>query len=156
MAQAPDDREAPPSPKRIKLDKPLLPNPALPFPPIAPFLFFGGTGPTRLPKSIASLIDLGFLPPDETLMREEGLERTDNGLKQTSWPEATPINQKNYYTEFGKRDDQLLASRLQNEANQEKLIRDAKNKDRALARTGNADVPLPMDEDESERLRCYR
>lgn len=33
-----------------------------------------------------------------TLMREEGLERTDNGLKQTSWPEAFPINQKNYYT----------------------------------------------------------
>jgi hypothetical protein len=33
-----------------------------------------------------------------TLMREEGLERTDNGLKQTSWPEAYPINQKNYYT----------------------------------------------------------
>lgn len=116
MAQAPDDREAAPSPKRIKLDKPLLPNPAFPFPPIAPFLFFGGTGPARLPKSIASLIDLGYLPPDEyedylppkemaggkksgrTLMREEGLERTDNGLKQTSWPEATPINQKNYYT----------------------------------------------------------
>ncbi|TGO62792.1 hypothetical protein BCON_0017g00330 [Botryotinia convoluta] len=85
-----------------------------------------------------------------TLMREEGLERTDNGLKQTSWPEAFPINQKNYYTEFGKRDDQLLASRLQNEANQEKLIRDAKNKDRALARTGTADVPLPMDEDEED------
>ncbi|KAK6601448.1 hypothetical protein H4I96_06789 [Botrytis cinerea] len=85
-----------------------------------------------------------------TLMREEGLERTDNGLKQTSWPEAYPINQKNYYTEFGKRDDQLLASRLQNEANQEKLIRDAKNKDRALARTGTADVPLPMDEDEED------
>lgn len=44
----------------------------------------------------------------------------------------------------------MLASRLQNEANQEKLIRDAKNKDRALARTGTADVPLPMDEDEED------
>lgn len=27
-----------------------------------------------------------------------GLERTDNGMKPTSWPEVTPINQKNYYT----------------------------------------------------------
>lgn len=62
------------------------------------------------------------------------------------------ITSTNFYgcREFGKRDDQLLASRLQNEANQEKLIRDAKNKDRALARTGTADVPLPMDEDEED------
>ena len=27
-----------------------------------------------------------------------GLERTDNGMKQTSWPEVQMINQKNYYT----------------------------------------------------------
>lgn len=27
-----------------------------------------------------------------------GLERTDNGMKQTSWPDVVPINQKNYYT----------------------------------------------------------
>jgi hypothetical protein len=27
-----------------------------------------------------------------------GLERTDNGMKQTSWPDVPPINQKNYYT----------------------------------------------------------
>jgi hypothetical protein len=27
-----------------------------------------------------------------------GLERTDNGMKQTSWPEVSMINQKNYYT----------------------------------------------------------
>jgi hypothetical protein len=27
-----------------------------------------------------------------------GLERTDNGMKQTSWPEVGMINQKNYYT----------------------------------------------------------
>lgn len=29
---------------------------------------------------------------------DPGLERTDNGMKQTNWPEVTPINQKNYYT----------------------------------------------------------
>jgi actin-related protein 8 len=27
-----------------------------------------------------------------------GLERTDNGMKLTSWPDVSPINQKNYYT----------------------------------------------------------
>lgn len=27
-----------------------------------------------------------------------GLERTDNGMKQSSWPDVIPINQKNYYT----------------------------------------------------------
>jgi hypothetical protein len=29
---------------------------------------------------------------------QTGLERTDNGMKLTSWPEVVPINQKNYYT----------------------------------------------------------
>lgn len=33
---------------------------------------------------------------DDTLCL--GLERTDNGMKQTSWPDVAPINQKNYYT----------------------------------------------------------
>jgi actin-related protein 8 len=42
-----------------------------------------------------------------------------------------------------KRDDQVLAFRLQNDANRDKMIRNAKDKDRALARTGNTDVPLP-------------
>ena len=32
-----------------------------------------------------------------------GLSRTDNGMKQTSWPDVTPINQKNYYTYVGRR-----------------------------------------------------
>lgn len=30
--------------------------------------------------------------------RSPGLERTDNGMKLTTWPDVTPINQKNYYT----------------------------------------------------------
>jgi actin-related protein 8 len=34
----------------------------------------------------------------KALLREEGLARTDNGFKQTSWPETPMINQKNYYT----------------------------------------------------------
>ena len=46
-----------------------------------------------------------------------------------------------------KRDDQILPFRLQNEANREKMIRNAKDKDRALARTGNTDVPMPTNGD---------
>jgi actin-related protein 8 len=42
-----------------------------------------------------------------------------------------------------KRDDQILPFRLQNEANRDRMIRHAKDKDRALARTGNTDVPTP-------------
>ena len=30
--------------------------------------------------------------------RSPGLERTDNGMKQSNWPDVPPINQKNYYT----------------------------------------------------------
>lgn len=30
--------------------------------------------------------------------RYAGLERTDNGMKMTTWPEVAAINQKNYYT----------------------------------------------------------
>jgi actin-related protein 8 len=150
-----------------------------------------------------------------------GLERTDNGMKQTSWPEVGMINQKNYYTfvnhkisyfacsipftsfnlcllttylsgkvivvvcsfqfsnrlmfyvctggsgtvailvffgfsptntglsrrEYMKRDDQILPLRLQAEANRERMIRTAKDRDRALARTGNTDVPGPAPDD---------
>jgi actin-related protein 8 len=53
-----------------------------------------------------------------------------------------------------KREDQHLALRLQSEATRDRMIRNAKDKDRALARTGNTDVPIPMgvdgeDEDEN-------
>lgn len=54
-----------------------------------------------------------------------------------------------------KRDDQILPYRLQHEANRDRMIRKAKDRDRALARTGHTDVPvsingeLELDEDES-------
>ncbi|XMA08552.1 hypothetical protein WAI453_001343 [Rhynchosporium graminicola] len=90
----------------------------------------------------------------KALLREEGLERTDNNMRQSTWPEIAMINQKNYYTEYMKRDDQVLPFRLQQEANRDKMIRNAKDKDRALARTGNTDVPIPTnadgDQDEDE------
>lgn len=90
----------------------------------------------------------------KALLREEGLERTDNGMKQSSWPDVPMINQKNYYTEYMKRDDQILPIRLQAELNRDRMIRNAKDRDRILARTGDADVPVvnnvegdPEDED---------
>lgn len=82
----------------------------------------------------------------ERVLLREGLERTDNGMKQTSWPDVVAINQKNYYTDFMKRDDQVLALRLQAEANRDRLVQSAKDRDRALARNGTADVPLPLPE----------
>merc|ERR1712093_349342 len=86
----------------------------------------------------------------KALLREEGLQRTDNNMKQSSWPEVPMINQKNYYTEYMKRDDQILPFRLQNEANRDKMIRNAKDRDRELARTGNTDVPIPTNADGDE------
>jgi actin-related protein 8 len=79
-----------------------------------------------------------------------GLERTDNGMKQTSWPDVAAINQKNYYTDYMKRDDQVLALRLQAEAARDRLVQNAKDRDRALARNGHAEVPLPNPEPEQE------
>jgi len=58
-----------------------------------------------------------------------------------------------------KRDDQILPIRLQNEANRDKMIRNAKDRDRALARTGDTDVPIvtnadgyPEDEEANDGL----
>jgi actin-related protein 8 len=42
-----------------------------------------------------------------------------------------------------KRDGQILSLRLRDDDNRERMIKNAKDKDRALARTGNTDVPLP-------------
>ncbi|CAK7236378.1 Actin-like protein arp8 [Sporothrix curviconia] len=86
----------------------------------------------------------------ERVLLREGLERTDNGMKPTSWPEVTPINQKNYYTEYMKRDDQVLALRVLNEANRDRLVQNAKDRDRALNRDDapaeqqGTDFPLNM------------
>jgi len=46
-----------------------------------------------------------------------------------------------------KREEQILPMRLQLEANRERMIRNARDRDRALARTGNTDVPAPLPED---------
>ncbi|KAK4867752.1 hypothetical protein LT330_006695 [Penicillium expansum] len=68
-------------------------------------------------------------------LRDEGLERTDNNMELSSWPQIPAINQKNYYTDYLKRDDQNLAFRLQNEEARTKMTKKAKDHDRALAMT---------------------
>ncbi|KAI5465484.1 actin-related protein, ARP8 class [Mariannaea sp. PMI_226] len=80
----------------------------------------------------------------ERVLLREGLERTDNGMKLTSWPDVTPINQKNYYTDYMKRDDQVLALRLQNDATRDRLVQSARDRDRALSKTANGELPLPV------------
>ncbi|KAJ5408119.1 hypothetical protein N7509_002002 [Penicillium cosmopolitanum] len=66
-------------------------------------------------------------------LRDEGLERTDNNMDLSSWPQIPAINQKNYYTDYLKRDDQNLAFRLANEEARTKMTKTAKDRDRALA-----------------------
>jgi actin-related protein 8 len=45
-----------------------------------------------------------------------------------------------------KRDDQILSLRLQNEANRERLVQNAKDRDRAMNTTTNGEIPLPLDD----------
>ncbi|KAF5662458.1 actin [Fusarium circinatum] len=80
----------------------------------------------------------------ERVLLREGLERTDNGMKLTTWPDVTPINQKNYYTDYMKRDDQILALRLQSDATRDRLVQSARDRDRALSKTANGELPLPV------------
>ncbi|KAI9700730.1 MAG: actin-like protein arp8 [Candelina mexicana] len=79
----------------------------------------------------------------KALLREEGLERTDNDMDLTTWPQINMINQKNYYTEYLKRDDQILVLRLQNEENRNRMTQDARDRDRALAHSNRNEVLLP-------------
>ncbi|KAI0024581.1 putative chromatin remodeling complex subunit [Xylariomycetidae sp. FL0641] len=86
----------------------------------------------------------------ERVLLREGLERTDNGMKQTSWPDVAPINQKNYYTEYMKQDRQILVI---NEA-----IKAAEAKEKAAkeaardryARNDHGEVPLPVADGQPE------
>lgn len=87
----------------------------------------------------------------ERVLAREGLERTDNGMKQSSWPDVVPINQKNYYTEYMKRDTQILPLRLQFDANLDRIAQNAKDRDRERALNPKGEVPLGLpEEDEYE------
>jgi len=88
------------------------------------------------------------------VVKEEGLQRFDDQLNYFStWPIANTINQKNYYTDYLKRDDQALVLRLQVEENRIRLARVARDRDRALAQSENAGVgasDLMLDVDVAE------
>ena len=73
-------------------------------------------------------------------------------MEMTSWPIVNPINQKNYYTEYLKRDDQILAFRLQQEEARNRMTKQAKDRDRALAqgKPVGPDGDVEMDEDQEE------
>ena len=70
----------------------------------------------------------------------------------TTWPVVIPINQKNYYTDYLKRDEQILAYRLQQEDARNKMVKQARDKDRALAqgRPIGPDGDVEMDDDQDE------
>lgn len=57
------------------------------------------------------------------------------------------INQKNYYTEFLKRDEQYLAVRYPQEEERARMVQEARDKDRALAQGVSAD---PTEENPDE------
>lgn len=75
------------------------------------------------------------------LLREEGLQRTDNNMEFSTWPVVNMINQKNYYTEFLKRDDQVLALRLQQEERLNARKKAAVDIDRARAYANQNGIP---------------
>jgi actin-related protein 8 len=68
----------------------------------------------------------------------------------TTWPQVAMINQKNYYTEFLKRDEQFLAVRYPKEEERGRMIQEARDKDRARAlgvpQQAEGLTPQPVDE----------
>lgn len=56
------------------------------------------------------------------------------------------INQKNYYTEFLKRDEQYLAVRYPQEEERARMVREARDKDRALAQGVETEATEEADE----------
>lgn len=78
-----------------------------------------------------------------------GLARTDNNLDLTTWPQVNMINQKNYYTEFLKRDEQYLAVRYPQEEERARMVREARDKDRALAQGVSTETTAEEGADEA-------
>ncbi|RMZ91137.1 hypothetical protein DV736_g1628, partial [Chaetothyriales sp. CBS 134916] len=88
----------------------------------------------------------------KAIAREDGIQRTDNNMDLTSWPVVTPINQKNFYVDYIKRDEQFMALRLLQEEQKQKKIKDHLDRDRALAmgRPVGPDGDLEMEDEQQE------
>jgi len=78
-----------------------------------------------------------------------GLARTDNNMDLTTWPAVNMINQKNYYTEFLKRDEQYLAIRYPQEVARDRMVMEARDKDRALAKGASTAEAIEEGADET-------
>lgn len=65
------------------------------------------------------------------ILKVSGIQRVDNNLKSTLFGGAVQINQKNYYTDYLRRDDQIMFYREWNE--EQKRLKEVKAK-----------VPLPV------------
>lgn len=77
-------------------------------------------------------------PGTSATLRTSGIARVpDNNLKSSLFGTAFQINQKNYYTDYLRRDDQVMFYREWNE--EQRRVKEQKN---ALAGTG-ASTPLP-------------
>ena len=71
----------------------------------------------------------------------------------TTWPQVNMINQKNYYTEYLKRDDQILPLRLIQEERRNHMINKAKDRDRSFAQEADLEAAgqdVDMEEDGME------
>jgi actin-related protein 8 len=101
--------------------------------------------PDHLPPHCSFSLRMVGKRSGKALLREEGLERTDNNMDLTSWPQVVPINQKNYYVEYLKRDEQILAYRQQQDEARSRMVKIAQDRDRA--RNLNAGAALGPDGD---------
>ncbi|RPA77755.1 actin-like ATPase domain-containing protein [Ascobolus immersus RN42] len=85
-------------------------------------------------------------------LKEEGLERTDNNLRTHTWPIIPQINQKNYYTEYLKRDEQIMVVRQQQEQAALEARKAAEAKLEASKRERDSDDDSDSSEKETEVL----
>ncbi|KAI5794394.1 hypothetical protein DFH27DRAFT_516354 [Peziza echinospora] len=87
------------------------------------------------------------------LLREEGLERTDNNLRSHAWPVIQMINQKNYYTEYLKREDQVMVYRQQQEeATRATMQQQAKDKAASGANGYSDAMDVDQEEEKEEEM----
>lgn len=82
------------------------------------------------------------------ILKVSGIGKVDNNLRPTSFVPLAPINQKNYYTEYLKRDEQILFYRQQQEEQKkQKLVKEQK-----LLKENTESVEPSKEDDEEEEV----
>lgn len=79
------------------------------------------------------------------ILKGSGIGRVDNGLKSTTFLTATPINQKNYYTDYLKKDHHIMA--LRELAEREKLEKEKEKDDKNGKTDATASASANADEE---------